>query len=108
MWGSFGPEYYKAPLDIAQRGRASPKAENVISYTAMNDEHLKDALKPKSGSDVRLDFLGQSALKEAAEEHRKKKATPNEWSQERQDFLVQSALKEAAEKCRKAKSHPRQ
>ncbi len=74
----------------------------------MSDEHLEDALKPKSGSDTRLDFLVQSALNEAAEECRKSKTTPKEWSQEQQDFLVQSALKEAAEKYRKAKSHPRQ
>ena len=68
---------------------------------------MEDAQKPKSGSDARLDFLVQSALKEAAEEHRKSKATSKEWSQEQQDFLVQSALKEAAEKCRRAQSMPR-
>ena len=68
-----------------------------------DEERMADALKPRSGSDARLDFLVRSALKEAAE-----KAKPKEWSQERQDFLVQSALKEAAAKRRRTDCQPRQ
>lgn len=67
-----------------------------------DEERMADALKPRSGSDERLDFLVRSALKEASEK------PPKEWSQERQDFLVQSALKEAAAKRRMADCQPPQ